>query len=101
MANCNWCGQPMGGKLPARTCRANLVEIAHFSEEANASLFNFLFRPVPYDGAEGARCPTCRVLKDGDHHPGCDREKCPVCSHLLNHCGCLAEDEPGEGEDEE
>jgi hypothetical protein len=32
-------------------------------------------------------------MKGGDHHPGCDLERCPVCRHILNECGCLAEDE--------
>lgn len=43
---------------------------------------------VRYDGAAGERCPDCNVASGGHHHPGCDRERCPLCSGQRLSCSC-------------
>ncbi len=34
------------------------------------------------------RCGDCGVKLGGYHHPGCDREECPVCHEQRMGCDC-------------
>ena len=42
---------------------------------------------IPYIN-EG-RCHDCNVKAGGNHHPGCDMERCPKCKGQLISYGCL------------
>ena len=87
MAVCKQCNKEMmNGPI---TCTANEIvkfpdgvtmpSIAHTSEH---------------------RCGDCNVTCDGNHHPGCDQERCPRCSGQLISCGCLDADEEDEENDD-
>ncbi len=51
-------------------------------------------RPIPLTPfrsslAGGAtRCGDCGVADGGNHHPGCDLQRCPVCNGQLLSCSC-------------
>ena len=48
-------------------------------------------RSIPHTGTLSDRCHDCGVGGMGNHHPGCDVERCPKCNGQLNSCGCLDE----------
>ena len=49
---------------------------------------NFLYCPIK--STIKGRC-DCGVKEDKYHHPGCDKEICPVCKGQLLTCGCIEE----------
>ena len=62
------------------------------------------FRRIAYGdepqdwGADYQPCHDCKVQKGELHIPGCDVERCPLCSGQAISCGCLW---PGETPDED
>ncbi len=46
------------------------------------------YRPLPYVGELHTRCHDCNVKRGGNHHPGCDMERCPKCGGQLISCEC-------------
>lgn len=90
MGRCEWCGQDMA---TADECTGNKkVEFPDGTQMCS----------VPYDSANGPRCPDCNVLSGRSHHPGCDAELCPRCDIKvpLISCGCLYDDGPDDWDDE-
>lgn len=80
MAECKWCEQEMTSHPD--TCAGN-TEVEYPDGKK--------LKPLPY-GGPGERCHDCGIARGGNHHPGCDMEKCPRCGGQLISCGCLDED---------
>lgn len=79
MTKCKCCG-----KEPLETDSCIKVPILHNGKK---------YDPVPYgisaeDIDSGDKCPDCGVAVYGYHHPGCDREICPVCGGRVLSCDC-------------
>ena len=79
MSKCHYCG-----KEPLETDSCIRVPIFHNGKE---------YDPIPYgvssqDIDGGDRCRDCGVIVGGYHHPGCDREICPVCGGYVLSCDC-------------
>jgi hypothetical protein len=90
MAICKWCNQEMTDRENTKTCLGN-TEVEYPDGE--------VLEPIPFhsdshDRTE--RCHDCGILYGGNHHPGCDTERCPKCGGQLIGCGCLYEDEDEE-----
>ncbi len=77
MAICFWCEQEMMDCN--QTCIGN-KEVRFPDGETLPSI------PSDHD------CHDCKIKTGGNHHPGCDMERCPRCSGQLISCGCLSDD---------
>jgi len=89
MAICEWCKKEMSGKDAVDTCEEN--KVVEFPDGKKLPSSNYHFEE------ESGRCHDCNIKHGGNHHPGCDVERCPECEEQLITCGCL---EP-EGEEYE
>lgn len=72
-------------------CRQEMTDPAVTTCKGNDSLRITAHNHIPtvrYQSDTGARCPACNVAPGGHHHPGCDREKCPVCQRQRITCRC-------------
>lgn len=89
MAVCRWCAQEM---TTAASC---VVDTFHVDGRAIAM--------IPYGAERGGafllRCGDCGVARDGQHHPGCDVQRCPSCRGQMMTCGCRF-DEDGPDDDD-
>ncbi len=56
---------------------------------------------LPYDPDEPGNCHDCNCPADGFHHPGCDMERCSICSEQAIACDCFCSGEAADGEDED
>ena len=86
MARCRYCGE---NKPTASGCIR--VPIIHNGKE---------FEPIRMGATRMGRddsyfndtsveyCEDCGVARDHYHHPGCEKEICPVCGKQLIFCGC-------------
>lgn len=88
MAKCEYCEKDM---LKAKGCVR--VPIMHNGKE---------YEPVkvgdPGDFYYGEYnkdtvCGDCGAHYGHYHHPGCDRERCPICGGQLIFCGCMDSNE--------
>lgn len=41
--------------------------------------------------SEDFPCPDCGTPLGALHHPGCDKEECPLCGAQVCGCGCIPE----------
>lgn len=41
---------------------------------------------VPHSGPD--KCHDCQCPAGGQHHPGCDMERCPICTGQAISCSC-------------
>lgn len=75
MAVCDCCMQEMGDEA-TESCEADLDILVLPNEEEKALLSRF----DRYDPEVGLkRCHDCSVRPGGQHHPGCDTERCSIC----------------------
>lgn len=79
MARCDWCNKEMTSD-DIKSCDGN--KKVEFPDGVSVA-------PIPYAPDENRRCHDCNVAPGGNHHPGCDMERCPRCSGQLISCGCL------------
>lgn len=80
MAVCTWCNHEMLAATTV-TCVANRV--VEFPDGT-------LLPSEPYTDNDGVeQCHDCGIHAGGNHHPGCDMERCPRCGGQLISCGCL------------
>jgi hypothetical protein len=79
MAICGFCGIEMTtGKscaVEALHVDGHRVELARYGSESG----------VP---RSSRRCGDCGVGRGGLHHPGCDLQRCPLCTRQLLTCPC-------------
>lgn len=104
MAKCDCCNEEMTDPS-ITTCKGNThVEFPNTMYDDAVTL-----KSVPYDlkaqhielkiklesdeWYENHRCHDCGIAKGGNHHPGCDMERCPKCGGQLISCGCLDEND--------
>lgn len=80
MAICDYCERDMSDEA---TTSCNQIEV-EFPDGVKMPA-------IPYDGEE--RCHDCGVSMGGNHHPGCDMERCPRCRGQIISCGCLYDDD--------
>lgn len=80
MAKCSDCGNDMSAET---TVTCSLVPITF----PDGSQKPAILWPGP------GRCPDCNIAPGGQHHPGCDMERCPVCGGQLIGCECLDSEE--------
>jgi hypothetical protein len=83
-AICQYCGEDM--EL-ADTCLFN----THISYPDGTTLPSL----TEHFEESSGRCHDCGITHGGNHHPGCDVERCPKCGGQLISCGCLDEEEEG------
>lgn len=82
MAICDFCNKDM---LVVDNCDANdTVKFPDGSEMTSIPYENEYDRPT---------CHDCGVAKGNKHHPGCDMERCPICTGQLISCGCLDDED--------
>ena len=86
MAICTWCNRGMLD-IKTNTCEGN--KVVEFPDGTKLT-------SIPYTGDRVGRerCHDCNIKRDGNHHPGCDMERCPKCDGQLISCGHL-DDERG------
>lgn len=77
MAKCGWCEKEM---LDESVCGCSDNTQVVYPD-------GLALKSLPYDYE--SRCGDCGVAVGGNHHPGCDMEKCPRCAGQLISCGCL------------
>ncbi len=95
MAVCEWCHREM---TTAESCS---------EQELHRS--GTPIRMIPWGRERGwsarSRCGDCGVQPGGFHHPGCDIQRCPVCSGQMLSCGCrfdedvIFDEDDDEGDD--
>ena len=79
MAICKWCKKEMMDPKVV-TCKAN--KKIEFTDEVTLKATTFHF------GESTGRCSDCNIKHGGNHHPGCDIERCPKCGGQLISCDC-------------
>lgn len=81
MAICTSCEQEMTRKVSCTLTNLLLIDGSYERRR---------YKPRPVKDAHGNRrlCGDCGAPAGGFHHPGCDMETCPRCSHQLISCGC-------------
>ena len=85
MATCNFCHQEMSDSVG---CTAN-TEVEY---PDGTKLPSVVYGPLGDGwGEDGGKCHDCGTPSGGHHHPGCDVERCPLCTGQLISCGCLDE----------
>ena len=84
MAQCKYCGRDMAASN-VKSCLGN--KNVRFPDGPEMPAV-----PCSEDECRRGRCVDCNVAVGGNHHPGCDQEKCPKCGGQLISCGCLSKD---------
>jgi hypothetical protein len=109
LATCDQCDREMTDPATT-TCKIEPIRYPDgrtylpisYRSEAEIDAYRVRYRysyPTPEEADTHARegwpyrCHDCKVVVGGVHHPGCDAERCPVCSGQLIGCGCLSDDE--------
>ena len=67
MAICDICKQDMSNKVSCIKTFFDNIEAVPNNEE---------------------QCPDCACPPNGYHHPGCDKEECPLCGGQAIGCDC-------------
>jgi len=75
MKECSWCKQEMKKGI---TCDVN--DSVEYPD-------GLVMPSTP--NVEDGDCHDCNARSEGNHHPGCDMERCPRCGGQLIGCGCL------------
>ncbi len=81
MPECNWCHQEMQDRVGCT--------LRHF--EDMPSLDRVVCSST--DACELEHCPDCLCPVGTNHHPGCDRERCPKCGGQAIACHCTVKDD--------
>ncbi len=84
MAVCKHCGQEKKtakGCAPHKYMCDKILHVAILYADEREGYVRTGSRPP-------ATCHDCHVQIGQPHHPGCDIERCPVCSKQLTNCGC-------------
>jgi hypothetical protein len=89
MAICGWCH---GDMAMAISCT---VDVWH----QNGRRFAMIrVGDEPGWHTSSDQCGDCVAIRGGWHHPGCDLQRCPVCGGQLMSCGCLFDEDEGDGD---
>lgn len=83
MAECQWCKKDMSDPNTV-TCGWN-THVEYPDGKKLESCTEHFEEP-------SGRCHDCNIVHGGNHHPGCDVERCPRCDGQLISCGCLDEE---------
>lgn len=91
MAMCTWCAREM-------TAASSCTVVAMHQGGARIDMIAW-GQERPGWTSRRAACGDCGVQPGGFHHPGCDVQRCPVCSGQMLSCGCRFDEDPPDDDD--